>query len=118
MNRLAKAERLAAIAAAQAMQGLGERRVTTLAAHDTRCVALIGLRRADEAEPIMRRQLAILAEKRRWERTPARAMRCRSGCTFRRPSPGSGTACGFTHADLPDANRRRRRSGPPGEAVI
>ena len=65
MNRFADAERLAATAAAQATESLGERRVTTLAAQDTRGLALIGLRRADEAEPILRRQLTILAEKKK-----------------------------------------------------
>jgi serine/threonine protein kinase/tetratricopeptide (TPR) repeat protein len=65
MNRFADAERLAVTAAAQATESLGERRVTTLATQDTRGLALIGLRRADEAEPILRRQLTILAEKKK-----------------------------------------------------
>ena len=65
MDRFADAERLATNAAAQATESLGERRVITLAAQDTRGLALIGLHRADEAEPILRRQLTILAEKKK-----------------------------------------------------
>ena len=65
LDRFAEAERLSATAAAQATESLSERRLTTLSAHDTRGLALIGLHRADEAEPILRRQLTILSEKKK-----------------------------------------------------
>jgi hypothetical protein len=65
LGRFADAERLAAAAAPVATQMLGDRHPVTIAAHDSRARALIGLRRAGEAEAILRVQLAILEARTR-----------------------------------------------------
>jgi len=54
---------LAAEGAAEAARSLGERDLDTLYLQDARAFALVGLRRAAEAEKLLRRTLAILAEK-------------------------------------------------------
>ena len=60
LGRFADAERLASTAATEGAKSLGERSLEALTAHDAHAVALLGLRRADDAERILRRQLAIL----------------------------------------------------------
>ena len=63
LGRFAEAERLAATAVSRSLESLGETHLTAVAAHDTRSKALLGLHRADEAVPILQRQLAILDER-------------------------------------------------------
>lgn len=64
LGRFVEAEQLAADAAAQGTESLGKQHLGTLAALDTRARALVGLHRSGEAEVILRRQLAILEEKK------------------------------------------------------
>ncbi len=64
LERFADAERLAATAATAGTASLGERHLVTIAAHDARAVALLGLRRGDEAERLLRQQLAILDDRK------------------------------------------------------
>jgi serine/threonine protein kinase/Tfp pilus assembly protein PilF len=70
-GRFAEAERLAAEAVAQSTESLGVQDASTLSAQDTRARALLGLGRAGEAESILRRQLAVLEEKRDRGEDPA-----------------------------------------------
>ncbi|MGE0813454.1 MAG: tetratricopeptide repeat protein [Vicinamibacterales bacterium] len=65
LGRFADAERLASAAAARATKELGDRHLVTLEAQDGVARALTGLGRAGEAETLLRRQLAILEEKKR-----------------------------------------------------
>ena len=62
-GRFAEAERLAATAATRGAESLGERHLVTVSANDARAVALLGLRRADDAERVLHAQLAILEER-------------------------------------------------------
>ncbi len=64
-GRLQEAERLAATSATTATTVLGEGHPVTLAAQESRARAFISLRRAAEAEAILRRQLAILDERKK-----------------------------------------------------
>jgi eukaryotic-like serine/threonine-protein kinase len=64
LGRSAEAERLAAATATRAAATLGATHVDTVAAQGTRARALAGLGRVVEAESLLRRQLAILADKK------------------------------------------------------
>lgn len=63
-GRFAEAERLSASASVRAGKSLGERHWITLACQDTHARALVGLKRAPEAEKELRRVLAVLEEKK------------------------------------------------------
>jgi tetratricopeptide (TPR) repeat protein/predicted Ser/Thr protein kinase len=64
LGRFGEAERLAGQSATRSAKILGERHLVTLRAGDARANALRGLRRSSEAEAILKRQLAILEDKK------------------------------------------------------
>ena len=64
LGRYAEAQRLAADAGARAAATLGATHLDTVAAQGTRARALAGLGRVVDAESLLRRQLAILADKK------------------------------------------------------
>jgi hypothetical protein len=64
LGRFAEAEGLVRAEIALSKETLGEQHPSTLEAQDTLAQALLGLRRAEEAESILRQNLAILAEKK------------------------------------------------------
>jgi serine/threonine protein kinase/tetratricopeptide (TPR) repeat protein len=65
LGRYAEAERIAAAAGTRAAETLGATHIDTISAEGTRARALAGLGRGAEAESLLRRQVTILADKKK-----------------------------------------------------